>query len=99
MSNLSLSERGSPAIDDTQVTKSLRMMSTVNKSSLTSSTIAPLSSTATIITSTDHAQYLTGVRLASILLSLTLGTFLVAIDISIIAVAIPKISTEFEALD
>lgn len=72
------------ASDDIPITKLQSTMSIANESSLTTP---------------GSAQYLTGVRLASVLLSLTLGTFLVAIDISIIAVAIPKISTEFKALD
>lgn len=43
--------------------------------------------------------YPKGSRLAIILLSLFLGTFLVAIDTTIVSVAIPKISTQFQALD
>lgn len=38
-------------------------------------------------------------RLTIVLLSLFLGTFLVAIDTTIVSVAIPEISTEFRALD
>lgn len=44
-------------------------------------------------------DYPTGSRLAIILLSLFLGTFLVAIDTTIVSVAIPKISTQFHSLD
>ena len=44
-------------------------------------------------------SYPTGLKLAIILLSLSLGTLLVALDTTIISVAIPKISTEFKALD
>ena len=40
-----------------------------------------------------------GWRLAIIITSLCLGTLLVAIDTSIIAVAIPKITTVFDSLD
>ena len=47
----------------------------------------------------EEERYLSGVRLVSVLLSLTLGTFLVALDISIVAVIIPQISTDFGALD
>jgi MFS family permease len=47
----------------------------------------------------ETGRYLSGFQLISVLLSLTLGTFLVAIDISIVAVAIPKITTDFKALD
>ncbi|CAF9937715.1 MAG: hypothetical protein HETSPECPRED_000625 [Heterodermia speciosa] len=46
-----------------------------------------------------EAQYPTSRRLAVVLLSLFLGTFLVAIDTTIVSVAIPKISTQFHALD
>jgi MFS family permease len=46
----------------------------------------------------DH-EYPTGLRLAIILLSLFLGTFLVAVDTTIVSVAIPKISTQFHALN
>ena len=45
----------------------------------------------------DH-EYPSGFRLTIILLSLFLGTFLVAIDTTIVSVAIPKISTQFQAL-
>ena len=44
-------------------------------------------------------QYPGGWRLTAILASLCLGTLLVAIDNTIIGVAIPKISTVFHALD
>ncbi len=47
---------------------------------------------------TDY-EYPTGWRLVIILCSLFLGTFLVAIDTTIISVAIPKISSQFDALD
>ena len=43
-------------------------------------------------------QYPTSWRLGLILLSLWLGTLLVAIDTTIIGTAIPKISTDFQAL-
>ena len=43
--------------------------------------------------------YLAGFRLAVVLLSLFLGTFLVAIDTTIISVAISEISTHFHALN
>ncbi|KAL2041649.1 hypothetical protein N7G274_005433 [Stereocaulon virgatum] len=46
----------------------------------------------------DH-EHPTGLRLAIILLSLFLGTFLVAIDTTIVSVAIPKIPTQFHALN
>ncbi|KAL8725327.1 MAG: hypothetical protein Q9166_007433 [cf. Caloplaca sp. 2 TL-2023] len=44
-------------------------------------------------------QYPGGWRLAAIMTSLCLGTLVVAIDNTIIGVAIPKISTVFDALD
>ena len=44
-------------------------------------------------------QYPSGWKLVSILLSLALGTLLVAIDTTIISVAIPKIATEFASID
>ena len=44
-------------------------------------------------------QYPRGWRLAVIILSLFLGTFLVAIDTTIVSVAIPEISTQFHALN
>ena len=47
----------------------------------------------------DNAQYPGGWRLIAILASLCLGTLLVAIDNTIIGVAIPKISAVFHALD
>lgn len=45
------------------------------------------------------AVYPTRFRLAIILFSLFLGTFLVAIDTTIVSVAIPKISTQFHSLN
>ena len=45
------------------------------------------------------SEYPRAFRLSLILLSLFLGTFLVAIDTTIISVAIPKISTQFHALN
>lgn len=47
----------------------------------------------------ESAKYLKGYRLYSLLVSLMLGTMLVAIDNTIIGVAVPKITTEFKALD
>ncbi|KAF2800649.1 MFS general substrate transporter [Melanomma pulvis-pyrius CBS 109.77] len=44
-------------------------------------------------------DYPKGLSLASTLLSLALGTFLMALDTTIITVAIPEISTHFNALD
>lgn len=49
-------------------------------------------------TSETRGEYPTGFRLVVILVSLFLGTFLVAIDTTIVSVAVPKISTEFHAL-
>ena len=46
-----------------------------------------------------RANYPARLRLAIVLLSLFLGTFLVAIDTTIVSVAIPKISTQFHALN
>ncbi|KAI0608995.1 Major facilitator superfamily transporter, partial [Pyrenophora tritici-repentis] len=43
-------------------------------------------------------QYLTGLKLFTILASLTLVTFLVLLDSSIIGTAIPRITTEFHSL-
>jgi MFS family permease len=45
------------------------------------------------------AQYLAGWRLALVIGCLFFGTFLIALDTNILNVAIPKISTDFEALD
>ena len=44
-------------------------------------------------------RYPTGWRLALIVLCLTLGSLLVAVDTTIISVAIPRISTDFKAMD
>ena len=50
------------------------------------------------VTTGTPIQYPTKGRQLLILLCLILGTFLVAIDTTIISVAIPTISTDFEAL-
>ncbi|KAL8698458.1 MAG: hypothetical protein Q9224_001844 [Gallowayella concinna] len=47
----------------------------------------------------SYHEYPTGPRLVMTLLSLFLGTFLVAIDTTIVSVAIPEISTAFHALN
>ena len=50
----------------------------------------------------EHATanaYLKSWSLAIVTLSLCLGTFLVALDVNIIGVAVPKISAVFESLD
>lgn len=44
-------------------------------------------------------RYPTGWKFALVIISLVCGILLVAIDNTIIAVAVPKISTEFKALD
>ena len=43
-------------------------------------------------------EYLEGYRLYLLLISLMLGTMLVAIDNTIIGVAVPRITTDFDAL-
>lgn len=43
-------------------------------------------------------QYLHGWKLAIIIVSLCAGTFLVALDVAIIGVAIPRITTDFHSL-
>lgn len=43
-------------------------------------------------------QYLHGWKLAIIIISLCGGTFLVALDVAIIGVAIPRITTDFHSL-
>jgi MFS family permease len=46
----------------------------------------------------SHETFLKGWRLGVVITSLYLGTFLIALDTNIVGVAIPKISTEFNAL-
>lgn len=46
-----------------------------------------------------HNGYLTSWRLAIVIISLCLGTFLMALDVNIIGVAVPAISTAFHSLD
>lgn len=50
-------------------------------------------------TNPGENQYPTGIRLVITLLSLSLGTFLMALDSTIISVATPQISTDFHALN
>jgi hypothetical protein len=47
----------------------------------------------------ETGQYLTGRPLAIVIISLCLGTFLVALDINIIGVAVPEISSVFNSLE
>lgn len=48
---------------------------------------------------TKNSHYLAAWRLTIVIASLCLGTLLVAIDTTIISVAVPKIATEFQAID
>ncbi|KAF7889871.1 uncharacterized protein EAF02_002286 [Botrytis sinoallii] len=50
-------------------------------------------------TSDTTSPYLQGWRLAVVITSLTLGIFLIALDTTIIGVAIPKITSDFRNLD
>ncbi|KAI9878025.1 MAG: hypothetical protein M1830_002145 [Pleopsidium flavum] len=49
--------------------------------------------------STPPSHYLSGWRLGMVIVSLYLGTFVMALDTNIIGVAVPKISSEFQALE
>lgn len=46
----------------------------------------------------DESQYPTGIRLGLVMLALCLAVFLVSLDNSVIATAIPKITDEFNSL-
>ena len=48
---------------------------------------------------TELTHYLAAWRLTVVIASLCLGTLLVAIDTTIISVAVPKIATEFQAIN
>ncbi|KAF1937568.1 MFS general substrate transporter [Clathrospora elynae] len=48
---------------------------------------------------TEANEYPSGLRLVFILLALVLGIFLVSLDLTIVATAIPKITSEFNGLD
>ncbi|KAK1989231.1 major facilitator superfamily transporter [Colletotrichum cereale] len=50
-------------------------------------------------TETSEAIYPTGVRLTFVVVALVLSIFLVALDMTIVATAIPKITDEFRGLD
>lgn len=52
-----------------------------------------------VMTSADGVEYPTGVKLQLITLALCLSVFLMALDNSIIATAIPKITDQFHSLD
>ncbi|CAD6441457.1 13a4eeef-68ee-4f74-ba7d-4274dd4778f5 [Sclerotinia trifoliorum] len=52
-----------------------------------------------VMTSADGVEYPTGVKLQLISLALCLSVFLMALDNSIIATAIPKITDQFHSLD
>ncbi|MCJ1398201.1 hypothetical protein MMC11_001398 [Xylographa trunciseda] len=47
----------------------------------------------------DTTEYPTGVRLAAIIVALVVAIFLIALDMTIIATAIPRITDEFHSLD
>ena len=48
---------------------------------------------------TESQNYLQSWKLGIVITSLCLGTFLLALDMNIIGVAIPKITTDFNSLD
>ena len=48
--------------------------------------------------STEQQEYITGFKLASVIISVSLVAFLMLLDTSIIATAIPRITTEFHSL-
>lgn len=48
---------------------------------------------------TEKGRYLGGWPLTMVTISLCLGTFLVALDVNIIGVAVPEISSVFNSLD
>ena len=60
--------------------------------------VQPIPTKASSLTTTTQDKYMKGPRLWATVLALALGTLLVAIDNTIIAVAIPKISTVFNSL-
>lgn len=77
-------------------------VATLTRSSYLYSTICYKTAQASgsmIRTTETGAVYPASFRLTIILLSLFLGTFLVAIDTTIVSVAIPKISTQFHSLN
>lgn len=47
----------------------------------------------------EEESYLTGLTLLSVLVSLVLVIFLMMLDTSIVATAIPRITTQFHSLD
>lgn len=49
--------------------------------------------------SESSQQYLSSWRLGSVIFSLFLGAFLIALDTNIIGVAVPKIISEFQSLE
>lgn len=57
--------------------------------------IATVSSDSDLI---EEPSFLKGWRLGTVITSLFLGAFLIALDTNIVGVAIPKISTDFDAL-
>ncbi|PTB38655.1 hypothetical protein M441DRAFT_172398 [Trichoderma asperellum CBS 433.97] len=52
-----------------------------------------------LVSATDDSQYPTGLRLVIIVVALFLAVFLYAIDMTIVATAIPKITDDFHSLD
>lgn len=50
-------------------------------------------------TTSQQEEYITGFKLASVIVSVTLVAFLIMLDTSIIATAIPRITTDFNSLD
>lgn len=59
----------------------------------------PLEEAAALDKLDEEAEYPTGLKFAIIMVSLCLSVFLMALDNTIIAVAIPKITDHFKALD
>lgn len=96
MVSVEMATKASDVNPTTVATNSINEQSAVLESDHSQSSTATPNNDATLA---DSTQYPGGWRLAVIITSLCFGTLLVAIDNTIIGIAIPQISTEFDALD
>lgn len=90
----------SPSLDNEKMEKRTLAESTTDRP--TSDSEAPsLKDGLAVTDDTPEAVYPTGLRMAAIVVALALGIFLVALDMTIVATAIPKITDTkgFEGLD
>lgn len=82
------------ALDD--IRKASNSFSTIQHSS--DPAPMPVGNTSTKVEATDTKEYVTGLKLYTIITIITLVCFLMMLDTSIVSTAVPKITSDFHSL-